>query len=198
MKISSVGIFLINSSRAIIGETIDGCRFFFVASRSREKKRNEMEGTTRRCAKHIRYSPRNGNTWRRRSLYKRAEWNKNVEVSHLYRISRSVSSTAQSRAVLGTDTGSVNRSLDFSFDRFQTFHLSPFDGVTVSFLPVYRVQIPEIILRPYYVAYERNVLMNTVSSYRTLPLAEAISLSKLIPSICRARIFLRCIYSVSV
>lgn len=168
---------------------------FFSSHRDREKKkkRNEMEGTTRRCAKHIRYSPRTTTL-----LIQRAEWNKNVEVSHLYRISRSVSSTAQSRAVLGTDTGSVNRSLDFSFDRFQTFHLSPFDGVTVSFLPVYRVQIPEIILRPYYVAYERNVLMNTVSSYRTLPLAEAISLSKLIPSICRARIFLKCIYSVSV
>lgn len=40
--------------------------------------------------------------------------------------------------------------------------------------------------------------MNTVSSYRALPLAEAISLSELIPSICRARIFLRCIYLVSV
>lgn len=184
MKISSVGIFLINSSRAIIGETIDGCRFFFrrIVLAIARKKRNEMKWKARRVVARNTFDTRLEMEIpeRRRSLYERAEWNKNVEVSHLYRISRSVSSTAQSRAVRGTDTGSVNRSLDFSFDRFQTFHLSPFDGVTVSFLPVYRVQIPEIILRPYYIAYERNVLMNTVSSYRTLPLAEAISLSKLI------------------
>lgn len=52
MKISSsIGIFLINSSRAIIGETIDGCRFFSShRSCDREKKKNETEGTTFRVA----------------------------------------------------------------------------------------------------------------------------------------------------
>lgn len=63
MKISSsIGIFLINSSRAIIGETIDGCRFFFrriVLAITKKKKRNRRHDVSRRCAKHIRYSPRN-------------------------------------------------------------------------------------------------------------------------------------------
>lgn len=173
--------------------------FFFSSHRSCDReKRNEMKWKARRVVARNTFDTRLEMEILERGRRSLLIYSEPSEIG----MSKSATCTEfRGASPLPLNPVSVPHGKRKSFSRFRSIVLkrSVYRRLTVSRCHFSRVQSSNT--RDYLktILYSRvTYLWIPYLLIGALPLAEAISLSKLIPSICRARIFLRCIYSVSV